>query len=132
MAEVVLAQLYRYSALQTSFGVNMLALNGGRPEQLDLKRILAAFVEFREQVIYRRTAFELGKARDRAHVLIGLAIAVANIDAVIALIRAAPDPVEARATIDGAGLAGRDVVADLIALIDEPGHTIDEAGQAIA
>ena len=107
VAEVVLAQLYRYSALQTTFGVNMLALNGGRPEQLDLKRIIAAFIEFREEVIYRRTAFELGKARERAHVLVGLAIAVANIDEVIALIRAAPDPVDGASPIDGAGLAGR-------------------------
>ena len=127
VADVVLAQLYRYSPLQTTFGVNMLALNGGRPEQLDLKRIVAAFVEFREEVIYRRTAYELGKARERAHVLIGLAIAVANIDQVIALIRAAPDPVEARRQ-----LMARDwpaaAVADLIALVDEPGHTIDETG----
>ena len=96
MAEVVLNQLYRYTPLQTSFGVNMLALNGGRPQQLNLKQILEAFIEFREEVITRRTIFELGKARDRAHVLVGLAIAVANIDAVIELIRTAPDPVTAR------------------------------------
>ncbi|MEM7224075.1 MAG: DNA gyrase subunit A [Pseudomonadota bacterium] len=128
VAEVVLAQLYRYSALQTTFGVNMLALNGGRPEQLDLKRIIAAFVEFREEVIYRRTAFELGKARERAHVLIGLAIAVANIDEVIALIRAAPDPVEARRQLMARDWPAESV-AELIALIDDPGHTIDEAGR---
>jgi DNA gyrase subunit A len=81
--EVVLNQLFRYTPLQTSFGVNMLALNGGQPEQLDVKRIIAAFVEFREEVITRRTIYELGKARERAHTLVGLAVAVANLDPVI-------------------------------------------------
>ena len=75
-AEIVLNQLYRHTALQTSFGVNMLALNGGRPELMDLKTVIAAFVAFREQVIARRTEFELGKARERAHTLVGLAVAV--------------------------------------------------------
>ena len=96
MAEVVLNQLYRYTPLQTSFGVNMLALNGGRPQMMTLKDIIVAFVAFREEVITRRTVFDLGKARERAHVLVGLAIAVANIDEVIALIRKSPDPDSAR------------------------------------
>src|SRR3546814_5847484 len=78
MAEVVLNQLYRFTPLQTSFGVNMLALNAGKPELLNIKQLIAAFVGFREEVIARRTRFLLGKARDRAHVLVGLAIAVAN------------------------------------------------------
>jgi DNA gyrase subunit A len=123
LGEVVLNQLYRYSPLQTSFGVNTLALNNGKPEQLNLKRILEAFIEFREEVIRRRTDFELNKSRDRAHVLVGLAIAVANIDDVIALIRAAKDPVEARE-----GLMDRDweanAVKSLIELIDDPNHLV--------
>jgi DNA gyrase subunit A len=123
LGEVVLNQLYRYSPLQTSFGVNTLALTNGKPELLNLKRILEAFIEFREEVIRRRTDFELNKARDRAHVLVGLAIAVANIDDVIALIRAAKDPVEARE-----GLMGRDWAAteveSLIELIDDPNHVV--------
>ncbi len=123
MAEVVLNQLYRYTPLQTSFGVNMLALNGGRPQQLNLKQILEAFIEFREEVITRRTIFELGKARDRAHVLVGLAIAVANIDAVIELIRAAPDPLTAREQLMERDWPAGDV-APLIELIDDPEHPV--------
>src|SRR5439155_613957 len=96
MPEIVLNQLYRYSPLQTTFGVNMLALNGGRPELMNIKQVIAAFIAFREEVITRRTRFELRKAQERAHILVGLAIAVANIDEVIALIRAAPDPATAR------------------------------------
>src|SRR3546814_8649700 len=80
MAEVVLNQLYRFSPLQSSFGVNMLALNGGKPELMNLKQLLQAFIDFREEVISRRTRYLLGKARERAHTLVGLAIAVANID----------------------------------------------------
>ena len=106
MAEVVLNQLYRFTPLQTSFGVNMLALNGGRPMLMNLKEVIAAFVAFREEVIARRTTFELGKTRERAHVLVGLAIAVANIDEVIALIRRAPDPQHRARRPDGARLAG--------------------------
>lgn len=94
--EVVLAQLYRFTPLQTAFGVNMLALDGGQPRTMNLKDVLVAFLDFREEVIRRRTAFELAKARERAHLLAGLAVAVANIDAVVALIRAAPDPAAAR------------------------------------
>ncbi|HEV2365994.1 MAG TPA: DNA gyrase subunit A [Caulobacteraceae bacterium] len=95
-AEVVLNQLYRFTSLQTSFAVNALALNRGRPEQMGLKDMVAAFIAFREEVVVRRTRHELSKARDRAHVLVGLATAVANIDEVIAIIRAAKDPAEAR------------------------------------
>ncbi|MCZ6509862.1 MAG: DNA gyrase subunit A [Alphaproteobacteria bacterium] len=125
--EVVLAQLFRYTPLQTTFGVNMLALNGGQPELLDVKRMIAAFVEFREEVITRRTIFELGKARDRAHTLVGLAIAVANLDLVIALIRAAKDATTAREELTAKPWPAKDV-APLIALIDEPGRGVDEDG----
>ena len=95
-AEVILNQLYRYTPLQSSFGVNMLALDRGRPEQMGLRRLIDCFVEFREEVVVRRTKFELSKARDRGHVLVGLAIAVANIDEVIHIIRSSKDPAEAR------------------------------------
>lgn len=115
--DVVLNQLYRYTALQTSFGINMLALNHGRPEQLPLKRILEAFLEFREEVILRRTRFELARAREKAHLFVGLAIAVANIDPIIALIRAASDRQVAKAQ-----LMERDwpaeTVAPLITLVE--------------
>ncbi|TGS08456.1 DNA gyrase subunit A, partial [Mesorhizobium sp. M1C.F.Ca.ET.187.01.1.1] len=87
VADVILNQLYRFTPLQTSFGANMVALNGGKPEVMTLTDMLKAFVGFREEVISRRTKFLLRKARDRAHVLVGLAIAVANIDEVIKLIR---------------------------------------------
>ncbi|MFO1067062.1 MAG: DNA gyrase subunit A [Geminicoccaceae bacterium] len=97
--EVVLNQLHKFTQLQTSFGINMVALIGGRPELLDLKRMLVAFLEFREEVITRRSAFDLARARERAHILLGLAVAVANIDEVIALIRNAPDPATARAEL---------------------------------
>jgi DNA gyrase subunit A len=127
MADVILNQLYRYTQLQSSFGVNMLALNGGRPELLDLKRVIAAFVDFREEVITRRTAYELGKARARAHVLAGLAIAVANIDDVVSLVRAAPDPQVARQRLMDRAWPASDV-APLIELIDEPGHGLAEDG----
>ena len=123
LAEVVLNQLYRYSPLQTSFGVNTLALNNGKPELLNLKQILEAFVYFREDVIRRRTEFDLSKARDRAHVLVGLAIAVANIDDVIALIRGAKDPVEARIGLMERDWAAEEVSA-LIELIDDPNHKV--------
>ena len=123
IADIVLNQLYRYSSLQTSFGINMLALDEGRPGLLDLKRILEAFVGFREEVIRRRTEYDLGKARNRAHVLVGLAIAVANIDDVIALIRRAKDPNEARAELMERNWPAADV-APLIELIDDPGHRV--------
>jgi DNA gyrase subunit A len=121
VADVVLNQLYRYTPLQTSFGVNMLALNGGRPELLSLRDIIAAFIGFREEVVTRRTVFLLGKARERAHVLLGLAVAVANIDAMIELIRRAPDPPAARAEMLARSWPAADV-APLIALIEEKGR----------
>jgi DNA gyrase subunit A len=113
-AEVVLNQLFRFSPLQTSFPVNMLALNGGRPEQLNLRAVLQAFIQFREEVVARRTKFELNKARDRAHVLVGLALAVANIDEVIRIIRSAPDPATAREQLLGKAWP----VMDMAPLID--------------
>jgi DNA gyrase subunit A len=114
IADVVLNQLYRYTPLQTSFGVNMLALNGGRPELLSLKDIIAAFVAFREEVVTKRTVYLLNKARERAHILLGLAVAVANIDDVIALIRAAADPATARDQL----MAREWPAADIMPLIE--------------
>lgn len=125
VAEVVLNQLYRFTPLQTSFGCNIVALNGGKPEQLNLHDLLTAFVIFREEVVTRRTKFKLNKARDRAHVLVGLAIAVANIDEIIALIRKAPDPATARAQLMERRWPAKDV-APLIALIDDPRHKVNE------
>ena len=122
-AQVVLNQLYRYSELQTSFGVNMLALNGGRPELMNLKEMIAAFVLFREEVVTRRTRHELAKARDRGHTLVGLAIAVANIDAVIQLIRAAPDAATAKEQLMERAWPAKDV-APLVALIADPRHLV--------
>jgi DNA gyrase subunit A len=127
MAEVVLNQLYRHTPLQTSFGVNMLAINGGRPELLNLKQIIAAFVTFREEVITKRAVFDLRKTRERAHILVGLAIAVANIDAVIELIRKAPDPNAARDQLMARAWPAQDV-APLVKLIDEPGRAVAEDG----
>jgi len=123
MADVVLAQLHRYSPLQTSFGVNMLALNGGRPEMLNLQEIIAAFIRFREEVVTRRTIFELRKARERAHVLAGLLVAINNIDPVIELIRAAPDPATARQQLMERAWPAEDV-EPFIRLIDDPGHQV--------
>ena len=127
MPEVVLAQLYRFTPLQTTFGANMLALTGGRPRMMNLKEIIAAFVDFREVVIRRRTIFELGQARARAHILAGLAVAVANIDEIIEVIRAASDPTTARAALTGRSWPAHDL-APLIALIDEPGRGVAEDG----
>jgi len=121
--EVVLNQLYRFTNMQTGFGVNMLALDGGRPRLMGLKEALTAFIAFREDVILRRSRFELGKARDRAHLLVGFSIAVANIEAVIRLIRAAADPRSARAALMDRDWPAADISA-LLALIDEPGNVI--------
>ncbi len=126
-SDVVLNQLYRYSNLQTSFGVNMLALNAGRPQVLSLKDMIGAFVAFREEVITRRTRFELAKARDRGHILVGLAVAVANIDDVIALIRAAPDVATARERLMARDWPAKDV-GPLVALIADPRHAIASDG----
>ena len=123
-ADVVLNQLYKFTPLQTSFGMNMLAINNGRPMMMTLKDIIQAFVEFREDIIRRRTIFELNKARDRAHVLVGLAIAVENIDPVIELIRNAPNPQEAKdALLRKAWPAGE--VETLVKLIDEPDRKVE-------
>jgi DNA gyrase subunit A len=127
VAEVVLNQLYRYTALQSSFGANMVALNGGKPEVMNLRDMIAAFVDFREEVVSRRTKYLLGKARERAHVLCGLAIAVANIDEVIRLIRAAPDPNTAREQLMGRDWPAGDI-APLIALVDDPRHRVADDG----
>ncbi|MCQ2004178.1 DNA gyrase subunit A [Rhizobium sp. NRK18] len=124
-ADVILNQLYRYTPLQTSFGCNMVALNGGKPEQLTLIDMLKAFVSFREEVVSRRTKFLLRKVRDRAHVLVGLAIAVANIDEIIRLIRYAPDPQTAREQLMERRWPAADVEA-LIRLIDDPRHRIND------
>ena len=126
-ADVILNQLYRYTPLQTSFGANMVALNGGKPELLTLTDMLKAFVAFREEVVSRRTKYLLRKARDRAHVLVGLAIAVANIDEVIRLIRRAADPQAAREQLMERRWPAGDVES-LILLIDDPRHKINEDG----
>lgn len=126
-ADVILNQLYRYTPLQTSFGCNMVALNGGKPELMNLLDMLRAFVAFREEVISRRTKYLLRKARERAHVLVGLAIAVANIDEVIRVIRQAPDPQSAREELMTRRWNAVDVES-LIRLIDDPRHRINEDG----
>ncbi|PRD58492.1 DNA gyrase subunit A [Phyllobacterium myrsinacearum] len=125
VADVIVNQLYRFTPLQSSFGANMVALNGGKPGLLNLMDILRAFVAFREEVVSRRTKFLLRKARDRAHVLVGLAIAVANIDEIIALIRQAPDPATARDQLMERRWPANDV-APLITLIADPRHTLND------
>ncbi len=125
--DVVLNQLYRFTALQSSFGANMVALDAGRPQVMNLKDLLTLFVAFREEVIYRRTKHLLGKARDRAHILVGLAIAVANIDEMIRLIRAAKDANEARDQLMNRDWPARDVAA-MVTLIDDPRHSVSPAG----
>jgi DNA gyrase subunit A len=127
MADVVLNQLYRFSALQSTFGCNMVALIGGKPEVLNLKDLVRAFTDFREEVVGRRTKFLLRKARERAHVLVGLAIAVANIDEIIALIRRAPDPSTAREKLMTRDWPAKDVVA-LVELIADPRHKVSAKG----
>ena len=123
MADVVLNQLYRFSQLQSTFSVNNIALTGGRPEQLNLKDLLQAFITFREEVVTRRTKFLLNKSRDRAHILVGLAIAVANIDDVIKLIRRSKDAGEAREALMGRAWPAKDL-GPLIALIADPRHSL--------
>ena len=123
MADVVLNQLYRFSQLQSTFSVNNIALTGGRPEQLNLKDLLQAFISFREEVVTRRTKFLLNKSRDRAHILVGLAIAVANIDDVIKLIRRSKDAGEAREALMGRAWPAKDL-GPLIALIADPRHSL--------
>jgi len=125
MPDVVLSQLFSYTPLQTSFGVNMLALDNGRPELMNLKHVIRSFIRFREEVITRRTAFLLGKARDRAHVLIGLAIAVANIDEVIAVIKASADPNVAREELMRRDWTAGDVLP-LLQLVEDSGNIVDK------
>ena len=127
--EVVLNQLYKFTPLQTNFGANMVALDGGRPLVMNLKDLLTVFIAFRENVVSRRTKFLLGKARDRAHILVGLAIAVANIDEVIRVIRTSPDPNTARETLMARDWPAKDMAA-MITLIDDPRHRVSEDGTA--
>ena len=126
-AEVVLNQLFRFSPLQTYFGCNMLALNGGRPEQLTLRRFLTSFLDFREDVVARRTAFELRKARERSHILCGLAVAVTNIDEIVATIRQSADAAEARVKLMTRRWPAQPIL-EYIALIDDPTHTANDDG----
>jgi DNA gyrase subunit A len=127
MPDVVLNQLYRFTPLQTSFPANMLALDGGRPQTMTLKDLLTVFIAYREQVVTRRTKYLLNKARDRAHILVGLAVAVANIDEVIRVIRTSPDPNTARDTLMSRDWPARDVEA-MITLIDDPRHRLSPTG----
>ncbi|MFD2739289.1 DNA gyrase subunit A [Sulfitobacter aestuarii] len=126
-AEVVMNQLYRFTPLQTYFGCNMLALNGGRPETLTLRRFLTCFIDFREDVVARRTAYLLRKARERSHILCGLAVAVTNIDEIVATIRASADAAEAREKLMTRRWPARDILP-YIALIDDPTHTANDDG----
>ncbi len=125
VTDVVLNQLFRFSNMQNSFGVNMLAIDGGKPELLNLKQVLQAFIAFREEVVTRRTRFELNKARDRAHILVGLAITVANIDEVVRTIRTSPDPATARRLLMARDWPAQDVES-LILLIADPRHLVRE------
>ena len=126
-AEVVLNQLFRFTPMQTSFGCNMLALNGGRPEQLTLRGFLTAFIDFREDVVARRTAYELRKARERSHILCGLAVAVSNVDEVVATIRSSADAAEARAKLMERRWPAGDIV-EYLKLIDDPLHPVNDDG----
>jgi DNA gyrase subunit A len=125
--DVVLNQLFRFTPMQTSFGCNMLALNGGRPEQLTLRGFLTAFIDFREDVVARRTAHLLRKARERSHILCGLAVAVSNVDEVVATIRSSADAAEARRRLMERAWPAQDIAA-YIRLIDDPTHKINEDG----
>ena len=126
-ADVVLNQLFRFTPMQTSFGCNMLALNGGRPEQLTLRTFLTNFIAFREEVVARRTAFELRKARERSHILCGLAVTVSNVDEIVATIRASSDAAEAREKLMKRSWPANEI-REYIALIDDPTHKINDDG----
>ncbi|MEM6939265.1 MAG: DNA gyrase subunit A [Pseudomonadota bacterium] len=126
-ADVVMNQLYRFTPMQTSFGCNMLALNGGRPETLTLRGFLTAFIDFREEVVARRTAHLLRKARDRSHILCGLAVAVTNIDEIVQTIRSSADAAEARGRLMTRRWPAQDILP-YIALIDDPTHTANDDG----
>ncbi|UMA63418.1 DNA gyrase subunit A [Roseivivax marinus] len=125
--DVVLNQLYRFTPMQTSFGCNMLALNGGKPEQLTLRKFLTSFIDFREDVVARRTAYLLRKARERSHILCGLAVAVSNVDEVVATIRASKDASEAREALMTRRWPAEEI-APYIRLIDDPTHTMNDDG----
>ena len=125
--DVVLNQLFRFTSLQTSFGCNMLALNGGRPEQLTLRDFLTYFISFREEVVARRTAYELRRARERSHVLCGLAAAVSNVDEVVATIRSSADAAEARERLMERRWPAHDIL-EYLRLIDDPLHPVNEDG----
>ena len=125
--DVVLNQLFRFTPMQVSFGCNMLALNGGRPEQLTLRDFLRHFITFREEVVARRTAYELRKARERSHILCGLAVAVSNVDEVVATIRASLDPADAREKLMTRRWPAAEI-AEYIRLIDDPTHTMNDDG----
>ena len=124
IADVVLNQLFKHTALQSNFACNMVALHNGKPQMMLIRDMIKAFVKFREEVITRRTIYELGKARDRAHILAGLAVAVANIDEIIALIRNAPDPQTAREGLMAKPWPAKDI-EPLIELIDDPEHPVE-------
>ncbi len=125
--DVVLNQLFRFTSLQTSFGCNMLALNGGRPEQLTLRDFLTYFLSFREEVVARRTAYELRKARERSHVLCGLAVAVSNVDEVVATIRSSADASEARERLMERRWPAHEIL-EFLRLIDDPLHPVNDDG----
>ncbi|MEQ3642857.1 MAG: DNA gyrase subunit A [Paracoccus sp. (in: a-proteobacteria)] len=125
--DVVLNQLFRFTQLQTTFGCNMLALNGGKPEQLALRDFLTYFISFREEVVARRTAYELRRARERSHVLCGLAVAVSNVDEVVATIRGSADAAEAREKLMERRWPAHDIV-EYLRLIDDPLHPVNEDG----
>jgi DNA gyrase subunit A len=126
-SDVILNQLYKFTPLQSSFGCNMVTLNSGKPELLSLRQIIDAFLEFRVEIVVKRTTYLLNKSRDRAHVLVGLAIAIANIDEIISVIRSSPDPATARDYMLKKKWTPKNVDS-LIKLIDDPRHKIAEDG----
>lgn len=126
-SDVILNQLYKYTPLQSSFGCNMVTLNSGKPELLSLRQVINAFLEFRVEIVVKRTTYLLNKSRDRAHVLVGLAIAIANIDEIISVIRSSPDPATAREYMLKKKWIPKNVES-LIKLIDDPRHKISKDG----
>ena len=124
-ANVILNQLFRHTRFQTAFSVNLLALNNGRPEQMGLKQVISAFVSFREEVIYKRTRFHLKKARERAHILAGLMVALTSIDEVITLIRSAPDAETAKKSLTSRAWPVSEI-EEFIKLIDDPEHVVKD------
>ena len=127
VADIILNQLFKFTQLQTSFGANLVALDRGSPKIMNLKEMLTCFVDFREEVVTRRLKFQLNKARDRAHILVGLAIAVSNIDEIIKLIRSSKSPAEAKEDLMDREWNAKEVES-LIKLIDDPRHGITKKG----